>query len=204
MIGAMLNRMGAYNYFPFLKRPPAKFVTESGAEVHGVLAEFHTPGSVYHAAEKVRDAGYSKWDVFSPFPIHGIEDAMGIKRTILPVFVACGAFTGTGLAFLMQWWMSMNYQLPVQGKPPNAWEPYIPIIFELSVLLAAFTAILSMLALNGLPRWHHPLFSRDRFLRVSQDRFAIAIEAGDPKFDPQAVRKMLEGAGAKSVELVEE
>jgi hypothetical protein len=196
--------MPAYDYFPFLKRPPAKFVTESGAEVHAVLAEFHTPSAVYHAAEKVRDAGYSKWDVYAPFPIHGIDDAMGIKRTKLPVLVACGAFTGTFLAFLMQWWMSANYELPVQGKPANAWEPYIPIGFELSVLFAAFTALIAMLALNGLPRWHHPLFSKEKFLRISQDRFAIAIEAADPKFEPQAARRLLEGAGAKAVELVEE
>ena len=104
----------------------------------------------------------------------------------------------------MQWWMSANYRLPVQGKPPEAWEPFIPIIFELSVLLAAFTALISMLALNGLPRWHHPLFAKDSFLRVSQDRFAIAIEAIDPKFEPHTARKLLEGAGAKAVELVEE
>lgn len=204
MIASLLNNLGAYNYFPFLKRPAAKFVTESGAEIHGILAEFHTPAAVYHAAEKVRDAGFSKWDVFTPFPIHGMEDAMGMKRTKLPIIVAIGAFTGTGLAYLMQWWMSMNYKLPVQGKPADAWEPYIPIIFEISVLLAAFTAIITMLALNGLPRWHHPLFAKDRFLRISQDRFAIAIEALDPKFDPQAVRRLLENAGAKAVELVEE
>lgn len=204
MPASMLERFGAHNYMPFLKRPPARFVTESGAEVFGVLAEFHTPAAVYHAAEKVRDAGYTRWDVHSPFPIHGIEDAMGIKRTILPVLVACGAFTGTGLAYLMQWWMSTNYRLPVQGKPPEAWQPYIPIIFEISILLAAFTALFVMLMLNGLPRWHHPLFRSDRFLRISQDRFAISIEAVDPKFDPHAARKLLESAGAKAVELVED
>lgn len=196
--------MSVYDYFPFLKRPPARFITEKGDEVFGVLAEFHTPGAVYHAAEIVRDAGYANWDVYSPFPIHGIEDAMGMKRTKLPILVACGAFTGTFLAFLMQFWMSHNYELPVQGKPASAWEPYVPIGFELSVLLAAFTTLLGMLAMNGLPRWHHPLFAKDRFLRMSQDRFAIAIEASDPKFDPQAARRLLESAGAKAVELVEE
>jgi hypothetical protein len=197
--------MSVYDYFPFLKRPPARFITESGAEVHGVLAEFGTPAEVYSAAEKVRDAGYSKWDVYAPFPIHGIEDAMGMKRTILPVIVACGAFTGTGLAFLMQWWMTaIDFPLVVQGKPPSSWEPFTPIIFELSVLLAAFTTLGAMLALNGLPRFHHPLFKKDRFLRVSQDRFAIAIEAADARFEPQATRKLLESAGARAIELVEE
>src|SRR5678815_620485 len=196
--------MAIYDYFPFLKRPPAKYVTEAGHEVYGVLAEFHTPAEVYTAAEKVRDAGFSQWDVYAPFPIHGIEEAMGMPRTILPVLVATGAFTGAGLAYLMQWWMNLNYPIVVQGKPPTAWEPFTPIVFELGVLFAAFTALLGMLALNGLPRFHHPLFAKDRFLRVSQDRFCIAIEAADAKFDPQSTRRLLEGAGARHIELVEE
>jgi hypothetical protein len=197
--------MALHDYFPFLKRPPAKYVTEAGHEVYGVLAEFHTPAAVYQAAERVRDAGYSKWDVYTPFPIHGIEDAMGSPRTILPVLVAAAAFTGAFLAWLMQWWMSFwNYPLVVQGKPPWAWEPFTPIVFELGVLFSAFAALLSMLALNGLPRYYHPLLKKDRFLRVSQDRFAIAIEAADARFDPQATRRLLEGAGAKAIELVED
>lgn len=197
--------MAAYDYFPFLKRPAPRYVTESGAEVHGVLAEFHTPGAVYSAAERVRDSGFSKWDVYSPFPIHGIEEAMGMKRTILPLFVAAAAFTGAGLAYLMQWWMSSSdYPLVVQGKPPWSWEPFTPIVFELGVLLSAFAALLGMLALNGLPRFHHPLFAKERFLRSSQDRFFIAIEAADPKFDPGATRRLLESVGARHIELVEE
>jgi hypothetical protein len=197
--------MAIYDYFPFIPRPAPKFVTEAGDEVHGVLAEYHTPAEVYHAAELVRDAGYSQWDVYAPFPIHGIEDAMGAGRTKLPLLVACGAFTGTGLALLMQWWMThVDYPLVVHGKPTDAWEPFVPIVFEISVLLAAFTALISMLAMNGLPRWYHPLFKKDRFLRVSQDRFAIAIEASDPRFDPAATRKLLVDSGARAIELVEE
>lgn len=130
---------------------------------------------------------------------------MGVRRTILPVIVAAGAFTGAGLAYLMQWWMSyINYPLVVQGKPPWAWEPFTPIVFELGVLFSAFSALIGMLALNGLPRHYHPLFKKERFLRISQDRFAIAIEARDPRFDPQGTRRMLEAAGAKAIELVEE
>jgi len=197
--------MSVFDYFPFLKRPDPKFVTESGAAVYGVLAEFHSPAEVYHAAEKVRDAGYSKWDVYTPFPIHGMEDAMGVKKTILPLLVAAGAFTGAGLAYLLQWWVSaVDYPVVVQGKPPWAWEPFTPIVFELGVLCSAFTALLSMLALNGLPRWHHPLFAKERFLRCSQDRFCIAIEAVDAKFSPQGARSLLQSAGAHAVELVEE
>jgi hypothetical protein len=196
--------MAIYDYFPFVPRPPARFVTEKGVEVYGVLAEFETPAAVYHAAEVVRDAGFKKWDVYAPFPIHGIEDAMGFARTKLPLLVACGAFTGTFLAWLMQWWMtSKDYPLVVQGKPYSAWEPFVPIMFEISILLAAFTSLFAMLSMNGLPMFYHPLFKKDRFLRVSQDRFAIAIEAADPRFDPASTRKLLADAGAHAIELVE-
>lgn len=198
--------MAVADYFPFLvRKAPSRFVTESGNDVHGIMAEFDTPAAVYHAAEKVRDAGYTRWDVFAPFPIHGIDEAMGHKRTILPVMVAAGAFAGAGLALLMQWWMSgVDYPLVVQGKPYGAWEPFTPIVFELGVLLSAFTTLIGMLALNGLPRMHHPLFAKDRFLRVSDDRFIICVEAEDPKFDPEATRRLLEANGGKNIDLVEE
>ncbi len=196
--------MGAIHYFPFLPRPAPRFITEGGAEVHGVLAEFEHVQTVYHAAEEVRDAGYSVWDVHSPFPIHGIEGAMGMKRTILPVFVAIAAFTGIGAALAMQYWMNLDYPLVVQGKPYDAWEPFMPITFELGVLFSAFGALISMLALNGLPRFHHPLFAHERFLRSSQDRFFIVIEASDPKFDPAQTRAMLDKLGATAIELVAE
>lgn len=196
--------MSAHDYFPFLPPPAARFVTEAGKPVHGVLAQFDDVRAVYRAAERVRGAGYSKWDVHSPFPIHGIEAAMGMKRTILPVLVAIGAFTGIGAALAMQYWMNLDYEIVVQGKPYNAWEPFMPITFELGVLFSAFAALLSMLALNGLPRFHHPLFVHERFLRSSQDRFFIVVEATDPKFDPGRTRTLLEGAGATAIELVEE
>jgi hypothetical protein len=196
--------MAAYDYFPFLKRPPAKYVTPEGAEVYGVLAMYDTPYEVYHAAEKIRDAGFQRWDVHTPFPIHGIEEAMGMQRTRLPLMVGAAAFTGTALAFLMQWWMSMDYPLLVQGKPPDAWQPYVPILFEISVLLAAFTAIFAMLSVNGLPRFYHPLFKKQSFLRITQDKFAISIEANDPRFDPVVTKQLLESTGATTIELVEE
>jgi len=182
-----------------------EFRTESGAVVHGVMAEFASAADVYHAAERVRDGGFSRWDVFSPFPIHGIDEAMGFKRTRLPLLVAVGGFTGVGLALLMQWWMSaVDYQIVVQGKPYGAWEPFVPITFELGVLFAAFTALIGMLAMNGLPRWNHPLLKNERFLRTSDDAFAIVIEAGDPKFEGGKTAQMLESLGASHVELVEE
>lgn len=181
------------------------YVTESGEHLHGILAEFATPADLYHAAEKVRDAGYSKWDTYTPFPIHGMEEAMGIKHTILPVFVAIAGITGASLGMLMQWWMAgKDYQMVTQGKPFFSWQAFIPITFECGILFAAFTAIIGMLALNGLPRWHHPLMAKERFLSSSDDKFFVCIESADKNFHPEKTRQLLEKAGATSIELVEE
>ena len=186
-------------------RPDHGFRTPDGGVVHGVMAEFPSSAAVYHAAEQVRDAGFQKWDVFAPFPIHGIDEAIGMKRTKLPLIVAGGAITGITVALLMQFWMSaVDYPLMVQGKPYGAWEPFVPITFELGVLFSAFASLIGMLALNGLPRWNHPLLKSERFLRVSDDRFVIVIEAGDPKFQGSDTVSMLQGLGATNVELVEE
>lgn len=181
------------------------YVTESGEAIHGILASFATPADLYHAAEKVRDQGYTKWDTYSPFPVHGMEDAMGFPRTKLPVLVACIGLSGAGLGFLMQWWMSTEgYQLVTQGKPYASWQAFVPVTFELGILFSAFTALIGMLALNGLPRHHHPLLRKERFLSSSDDGFFVCVEAADPKFDPDRTRALLEQAGATSIELVEE
>ncbi|MFK7759536.1 MAG: DUF3341 domain-containing protein [Phycisphaerales bacterium] len=196
----------AADYFPMLLRKPApKYVSESGARVYGMVAEFNETPKVFHAAEMVRDAGYSKWDVHTPFPIHDIETAMGIQKTKLPLMAGGAAITGVCIAIVLQWGTSAYlYPMVVQGKPFDAWEPFIPIMFELGVLLTAFMCIFGMLALNGLPRFHHPLFSHDRFYKVSDDRFFIAIESNDPKFDPAATRALLEKAGGTDIALVED
>jgi hypothetical protein len=186
------------------------YVTENNDRIHGIMAEFAGPADLYHACEKVRDAGYSKWDSFTPFPIHGMEEAMGIKRTILPVIVAICGFSGVALGYTLQWWVSsVEYPMVYQGKPygsliSGGWQVFVPITFEIGILLSAFASIIGMLALNGLPRWNHPLFKKERFLASSDDKFFISIEAGDAKFDPDATRALLEKAGATSIELVEE
>ncbi|GJM19081.1 MAG: hypothetical protein DHS20C14_12940 [Phycisphaeraceae bacterium] len=201
----MITLADIADYMPMIKRPAPKFISESGARIYGVVAEFADPPAVYHAAEKFRDAGYTKWDVYSPFPVHGIEEAMGIKRTILPVAAFGAAMTGVAGALLMQYFMNdWDYQFIVQGKPTSAWEPFIPITFEMGVLATAFTCIGGMLMLNGLPRWHHPLFNSERFLKVSDDRLIIAVEAADPKFDPDATRRLLEETGGTHIELIED
>lgn len=181
------------------------YTTEAGTPVHGMMAEYATPADVYSAAEKFRDAGYTNWDVFTPFPIHGIEEAMGVKRTILPAIIAVIGLSGSSLGLLMQWWMNAHdYPLVTQGKPYFSWQAFIPVTFELGILSAAFTAIIGMLAMNGLPRHHHPLLKKERFLNATQDGFFICVEAADPKFDPEATRRLLESSGGANIDLVED
>jgi Alternative complex III, ActD subunit len=196
----------AADYFPMiLRKQPPKFVTESGNAVYGMVAEFSETPKVFKAAKQIRDAGYSKWDVHTPFPIHDMEEAMDIKTTKLPLMAGGAAITGVLIAIGLQWGTSYYlYPTVVQGKPFEAWQPFVPIMFELGVLLTAFMCIFGMLALNGLPRWHHPLFSHERFLRVGNDRFFISIEANDPNFDPVKTKQLLEAAGGSDITLVED
>ncbi len=192
-------------YLPFFRSPPPRFVTETGEPVWGIMAQFDDVVSAYHAAEKMRDAGFSKWDLHAPFPIHGIEEAMGHKRTILPYIVLVAAFAGIGTAIGMQWWISaIDYPLVVQGKPYGAWEPFAMIIFELGVLFSAFASLFGMMMLNGLPRLHHPLMLKDSFLDVTDDKFFVVVEATDPSFNPEHTSKFLREIGATAVELVED
>ncbi len=171
----------------------------------GVMAEFDNPGVLSKAAEAVRDAGYKKWDVYSPFPVHGMDHAMGAPASKVPWVMGAMALTGFSGAMAMQWWMSsVDYQIVTGGKPLFAWEQFTPILFELSVLLAAFGAVFGMLILNLLPRWHHPLFAKERFLRVSDDRFIIVIESCDPKFDSAGASRLLESLGGRHVDVVED
>lgn len=174
------------------------------APVWGVMAEFPDITTIYKAAHEVRDAGFTKWDVYSPVPIHGMPEAMGLKMSRITFIIAAGAVTGVAGAVLLQFWASAyEYQTVVGGKPFAAWEPFVPIIFELGVLLSAFGAVFGMLALNKLPMLYHPLLKKERFLRVSDDRFVIAIEADDPKFDVADAGAMLRRLGATHVDVVE-
>lgn len=187
-----------------------RFQTESGTPIYGIVAKFATPADVYHAAEKVRDAGYTRWDLYSPFPIHGIDEAMGIQRTKLPLIVGAAAAVGVACGYLLQWYGSnIGYKLVTQGKPYGSfdgtgWESFVPIMFELGVLFAAFASLIGMMALNGLPRHHHPLMKRDDFLGVSDDTFMICVEASDPKFDPETTKGLLKAAHCVTVDFVED
>ena len=180
--------------------------TADGRPLHAVIAEFRNPAEVSHAAEKLRDAGYSKWDVFAPIPIHGIDHAMGLKPSKITFFTGTGALTGFMTALLMQGWMSaVDYQTVTAGKPLFAWEQFTPILFELSVLLAAIATISGVFLLNGMPRHHHPLLTSENFLGVSDDKFIIAIEARDPKCEGAAqAARTLEELGGFNIEEIEE
>ncbi len=174
-------------------------------KIYGLLAEFENPAALYHACEKVRDAGYAAWDAYSPFPVHGLEKAMGLERSVVPWIVAVMGFTGAGLGFLMQWWMSaVDYPLIISAKPYNSYPAFVPVTFELGILLGSFGAVFGMLGLNRLPQLYHSLFNAERFSKVTDDGFFIAIEARDPNYDPVRTRKLLEEAGAVAVEEVED
>jgi hypothetical protein len=168
---------------------------------YGILAEFATPGDLYHACERVRDAGFTRWDAHSPFPVHGLAGAMGLRRSTLPWIVLVMGLMGAALGFLLQWWVhSIAYPLVISGKPYVAWPAYIPITFEVGVLFGALGAVFGMLGLNRLPMHHHPLFRSKVFERVTDDAFFISIESWDPRFDPTGTAKLLESLGARSVE----
>jgi len=168
-----------------------------------VLAEFTDQESLLEAAQQVRDDGYRRWDSYSPFPVHGIERAMGMRSTILPWLVLMAGIGGGVVAFGLQWWTNaFDYPHNISGKPLFSLPANIPVVFELIVLFSAATAFIGALALNNLPRFSHPLFSQDHFRRATKDRFFIAIEAADPLFDEAKVRALFDSAGAASVEAV--
>ena len=171
---------------------------------YGTLAEFATPTDLYHACERVRDAGFTRWDAHSPFPVHGLERAMGLRRSPLPWIVLVMGVTGGLLGFALQWWVAASaYPLVISGKPFFSWPAFIPVTFELAVLFGALGAVFGMLGLNRLPMHHHPLFRSTAFDRVTDDAFFISIESWDPRFDPSATGTLLTSLGARSVELVE-
>ncbi len=174
-------------------------------KIFGLLAEYDSAQAVYHACEQVRDAGYKVWDSYTPFAVHNLDKAMGLGPSVLPWIVFAMGMTGAALAISFQWWTSsIDYPIIIAGKPYFSWQAFVPVTFELGVLFSAFGAVFGMLGLNRLPMWYHSLFNSERFARFSDDKFFIAIEARDPKYDPQRTRELLERTGAAHVEEVED
>ena len=175
-------------------------MNRSEKSLHGLGAEFPTAASLLHAAKKVQALGFRRWDVYSPFPVHGMDHAMGFKRSRVSLFSLIGGFIGLGTAFALIYYTSaLNYPLITQGKPYFALEPSLPIFFELTILLTAFGTVLGLLLLTLLPRFHHPVFNWDRFQRVTDDGFFIVLEAADPQFSEEASRKVLQEIGGTHI-----
>jgi len=183
-----------------LPAPPAADVTR-----YGLLAEFASPSALYRACEQVRDAGYRLWDAHSPFPVHGLDRAMGLGRSRLPWIVLVLGLGGGAAGFALQSWVhSLGYPLVISGKPYFAWQAYVPVTFELAILGGALGAVFGMLHLNRLPRHHHPVFDSVKFERATNDRFFISVEARDDRFDATGTPDLLLRAGARRLEWLSE
>jgi hypothetical protein len=177
----------------------------SGRSLYGALAEFANPHALYEACEKVRDAGFEKWDAHTPFPVHGLDKAMGLKPSKMAwICLICG-LSGAFGGFMLQVWVStVAYPMIIAGKPYLSWQAFVPVTFELGVISCALGAVIGMLTLNRLPRHHHPLFESVRFEAVTDDKFFISIEAEDPQFSESETTAFLKSLGADHVEIVED
>ena len=173
------------------------------AKVHGTVAEFTAVDTLLSACERVRDAGYTKTDAFTPFPVHGIDTALGIKPTVLPWIVLVCGLTGTATALCMQIWMNgIDYPYIISGKPFISLPAFIPVAFELTILFASFGTFFGMWALNGLPKFSNPIFTDPRFDRVTDDRFFLYIESKDAQYDQAGVEKLLGDTGSEYIQTV--
>ncbi len=165
-----------------MKRPP----------IHGLMAEFDSPTELVLAARRAHDEGYRKMDAYTPFPIEELSDAIGFRHTRLPLVVLIGGIVGCLGGYGLQYWVSaIEYPLNVGGRPYNSWPSFIPVTFETTVLVAAVSAVLGMLALNGLPMPYHPVFNVKSFALASKDKFFLCIEAEDPLYDRAATEHFL-------------
>jgi hypothetical protein len=177
----------------------------SPSQPFGLLAEFTTAADILHAAEQVRDAGFRRWDVFTPFPVHGMDRAMGLKNSMVGYVAFGGGATGYATGMLMIWFMnSFDYPILIGGKPLFSPFSAFPPAYELTILFSAFGAILGMLCFNRLPRLHHPLLKHRSFALASHDRYFLVVETADPKYSETETRKLLEGTGSQRIELVED
>lgn len=173
------------------------------AAIYGMLAEFKDPGALYRAAKAVREAGYSRFDTHSPFPIHGMDKAMGLPNSKVGFITLGGGIVGLALATWLQWWTgAIDYPINISGKPFFAIEPSIPIMFELTVLFAALATVAGMFAMNGLPRPYNPLFYSKNFARASDDAFFIHVAADDSRFDESGTSALLESLGGRNIEII--
>jgi hypothetical protein len=170
--------------------------------LHGLLAEFETPEALLDASRRAYAAGYRRMEAYTPFPVHGLTQALGFERNRLPILVLIGGLAGMATGLGLQFFVLSDYPINVGGRPLQAWPAWVPVTFELTILFASLTAVLGMFALNGLPRPYHPLFGVPRFDRATRDRFFLCIHAGDPLFEREGTRAFLEGLKPSAVEEV--
>ena len=174
------------------------------AQPYALIATFDQAPDVYHAAEQVRDAGYRNWDVISPLPLHGLDGAMGLKRSIVPRISLVGGLTGFATGMTMIWWTgAYDYKLVVGGKPFFSPMFAFPVSYELTILFAAFATIIGMFIVNGLPMHYHPVLKYEHIRRGMDDQFFIVIETRDPRFNAANTRALLEKAGGKNISEIE-
>jgi Alternative complex III, ActD subunit len=172
--------------------------------IHGLMAEYDNPEALLAAARRAFAEGFRKMDAYSPFPVEGLAEAIGFHRTRVPLIVLIGGILGCLGGFFLQYWVSvLDYPINVGGRPLNSWPSFIPVTFELTILLAALSAFLGVLALNRLPMPYHPVFNVERFELASRNRFFLCIEAIDSKFDSETTRSFLEATGSQGVYEVE-
>ncbi|MDD5562393.1 MAG: DUF3341 domain-containing protein [Thermoanaerobaculaceae bacterium] len=185
---------------------PRAVTAAAGPRRWGYLAEFDSVDALLAAVEKVRDAGLVRFDAYAPFPVHGLDESMGLRTSRLPLVVLGGGIAGAAAALVMQWWMNaFDYRYIISGKPFFGLPVAIPITFELTILLAAVGGFLGLWVANRLPELYHPVFASARFrARATTDSFFVAVQADDPKFDAAGTRLLLEVAGARQVEEVED
>ena len=174
------------------------------APTYGLIATFETAADVYHAAEQVRDAGYKNWDVIAPCPVHGMDKAMGLKRSIVPRISLAGGIIGFTTGMLMIWWTGeIDYPLTVGGKPLFSPMFAFPVSYELTILFTAFATIIGMFLVNGLPMHYHPVLKSPKIKRGLDDQFLIVIETRDPRFNLANTRALLEKVGGKEISELE-
>ena len=162
------------------------------ANYFGIVAEFHDAEELVEAGRQAHAAGYRDVEAYSPLPVEGLAEAIGFRRSRMPLVVLVGGVVGFASGWALQYFAVFDYRLNIGGRPLNSWPSFIPVVFEMTVLFAALSAVLGMLAMNGLPRPHHPLFAIPQFDRATQDRFFLCILARDPAFHPQTTRQFLE------------
>ncbi|HTR81734.1 MAG TPA: DUF3341 domain-containing protein [Bacteroidota bacterium] len=172
--------------------------------IFGLMAEFGSPEEVVQAAQRTCEQGYTRTDAYSPFPVEGLYEALGARKSRLPLLVLCGGIVGGLSGFFMQYYAAVfGYPLNIGGRPLNSWPAFIPITFELTILVAGLSAVVGMLFRNGLPRPYHPVFNVPGFERATTDGFFLCIEATDPMFDQQKTAAFLRGLHAKNVSVVD-